>query len=416
MNIFAVVQSNSKRVHVDECMDKQSMSYSKGSFSCIDCANNVYPRRGEKRAWHFSHYSSKQNKLCPHKNGGETPEHYKSKHWIAKHIACIRFKTGSCPICFRSKHLARVSGSYVLSAEVEKKIPGTNRVADVLLVERSVATGFTNTVAAVEVFHTHEVDAEKLAECVGRGVRVLEVTTDSVMQAIGRHRDECATGSVTLSTRCPISEICNDCVMYSAFTCDLNGQLYHWASYDEEYRHFCNALWQRDKHDKRQRERLKAALMQEMREREKEAESERERVKAMLMQKRKEREKEMESEYKQEATAIAGYTDCYEQHWREYGAKKSIDLKEFNQRRRAACVMMQKKRKAAEDAARNADAKRLALRQVKSRALAFKELSQKRIAMLKDMQQKDASEGKGQWNNEEYWKNFHQVTKQVFGS
>ena len=78
--------------------------------------------------------------------------------------------------------------------------------------------------------------------------------------------------------------------------------------------------------------------------------------------------------------------------------------------------MMQKKRKAAEDAARNADAKRLALRQVKSRALAFKELSQKRIAMLKDMQQKDASEGKGRWNNEEYWKNFHQVTKQVFGS
>jgi hypothetical protein len=416
MNIFAVVHPSSKRVHVDECMDKQSMSYGKGSFSCIDCANAVYPRRGEKRAWHFSHYSSKQNKMCPHKNGGETLEHYKSKHWIAKHIACIRFKTGSCPNCFRSKYLERVSGSYVLSAEVEKRIPGTNKIADVLLVERSVATGFTNTVAAVEVFHTHEVDAEKMAECVGRGVHVLEVIADSVMQAIGRHGDECATGSVTLSTRYPTREICKDCVMSSAFTCDLNSQLYHWASYDEKYRHFCNALWWEHNYEKRQRERLKAALMQEKREREKEMESKRERLKATLIQERMEREKEMESAYKQETAAIARCTDCYEQHWREYAAKKSMDLKEFNQRRRAACLAMQKKRKAVEEAARNADAKRLALRQVKSKAFAFKELSQKRNAMLKEMQENDISEGKGKWNNELYWRNFHQVTKHVFGN
>ena len=416
MNVFAVAHSSNKIIHVDDCMDKQSMSYSKGSFSCIDCANAVYPRRGEKRAWHFSHYSSKQNKRCPHKNGGETLEHYKSKHWIAKHIACIQFRTGSCPSCFRSKHLARVSGSYVLSAEVEKRIPGTNRIADVLLVEKSVATGFTNTIAAVEVFHTHEVDAEKLTECIGRGVHVLEVTADSVMQAIGRHGDECATGSVTLSTRYPTRELCDDCVMKSAFMCDLNSQLYHWACYDEEYRHFCIALWCRNNHERRKREELKAALMQKRRALEKEMESEREHMKAVSMQKRRECEREMESEYKQETAAIAGYTDRYEQHWREYGTKKSIDLKIFNQHRREACMAMQKKRKAAEDAARSADAKRLALRQVKNRALAFKELSQKRNTLLREMQENDISEGKGLWNNEVYWKNFHQVTKHVFGN
>ena len=213
---FVTWNPSSKRVY----MHKQRVSYGN------DCANSVYRRRGEK-----------------HRNGGETLEHRKSKHWIAKHIACIRFKTGSCAKCFRSKYLDRSSGSYVLSAEVEKRIPGTNRIADVLLVERSVTTGFTNTFASVEVLHTHEVDADKLAECTERGVRILEVTTDSVTNAMRLHGDECATGAVTLGVRRPVVDICEECVMNSAFVCDLNNQLYHWATYDEVYRQFYRGYW-----------------------------------------------------------------------------------------------------------------------------------------------------------------------------
>ena len=228
MNIFAVVPSSGKRIHVDECMDKESKSYSKGSFSCIDCTHEVYPRRGNQRAWHFSHYSSKHNHACAHQNGGETLEHYQSKHWIAQHVACIQFRTGWCKGCSAPKHLARASGSYRLSAEVEKRISGTNRVADVLLTERSVTTGYTRIVAAVEVFHSHAVDEQKMAECAEIGVSIFEVTTDSVMQAMRLHGDGCATGVVTLTSRCPVKELCDKCSLSNTFTQDLNMQLHHW--------------------------------------------------------------------------------------------------------------------------------------------------------------------------------------------
>ncbi len=362
MNVFAVVCSSGKRIHVDECMERKDKSYTKGSFSCIDCSNPVYPRRGDKRAWHFSHYSSKQNQACPHRNGGETLEHYKSKHWIAKHIACIQFNMGWCTVCFRNRKLERPSGSYILSAEVEKRIPGTNRIADVLLVERSVTTGYTKTVAAVEVFHTHEVDEQKRADCMNRGIRILEVTTDSVLRAMELHCDKCETSVVKLSVRCPVKEACNQCVMQSAFIDDLNRQLYHWGSYNEKYRCFYNKTHWQPKHSTPQTKGAENRTLQ------------------------------TKGSDNNEATS------------------RTDDVK--------ICAPEQNKpfkRKACDNSATNADTKRLALEEARNRVLAFKELSLQRSVLLREMQARDISEGKGGWNNERYWKNFHQVTKLVFG-
>jgi hypothetical protein len=144
----------------------------------------------------------------------------------------------------KNQYLAKSGGSYVLSAEIEKRIPGTKRTADVLLVERSVATGYTKGLVAVEVFHTHEVDQGKLSDCIKAGVKVVEVTADCVMQAMTRHGDysSCSANVVTLSSRCLKHGVCDECVLLAAFSDDLNGQLYHWTCYDEECRCFYNML------------------------------------------------------------------------------------------------------------------------------------------------------------------------------
>jgi len=58
---------------------------------------------------------------------------------------------------------------------VEKKIPGTSRIADVLLENM-----FTEEVVAIEVFNTHKVDFLKAQDCKAANVPIIEVRADSV--------------------------------------------------------------------------------------------------------------------------------------------------------------------------------------------------------------------------------------------
>ena len=312
---------------MEECMDKKCKSYSKGTFSCIDSVHAVYPQRGDKRVWHFSHYSSKQNQACPHSNGGETMEHYNSKHWIAKNIAQIRFRVASCPKCCKSRHLERWDGSYCVCAEVERRIPGTSRVADVLLVEKSVATGYTKVFSAVEVFHTHEVDEEKMAECKRVGVRVFEVASEHVMQDMQRHGEILSDTSVTLSARRVVSELCNSCVMHGSFSDDLDNQVYHWMCYDAEWERFCNAICQ-----------ARAAA-----------------------------QRAMGRAYIQEIPRMLAYDEWYESSWEQHWLHKSRDLHQETQLKCNMQAAITQKRRAAEEMLQHAFTKRAALEEVRSR-------------------------------------------------
>ena len=60
-------------------------------------------------------------------------------------------------------------------ATVEKKIPGTKRIADVLL-----TNCVTNEVVALEVFNSHAVGDDKKEECDLAGVSLIEVDADDV--------------------------------------------------------------------------------------------------------------------------------------------------------------------------------------------------------------------------------------------
>ena len=186
MNTFAVVSKTKKRIHADECGGKREAKFAKGHFVCVDCGNDVFVRRGQKRVWHFAHFREDDARECPHANGGETLEHYEAKHFIARNIDKCAFATERCNVCRRFKFFVSKCEGHALftqqcAVEVEKVIPGTKRVADVAVMHPK--TG--RVVAAIEVLHTHEVDANKWKECVSVSVPILEVSTGEVQRVQG---------------------------------------------------------------------------------------------------------------------------------------------------------------------------------------------------------------------------------------
>ena len=96
MNVFAIISRTQKRVHANECDNKNELAYPRGHFACIDCGSDVFVRRGKLRVWHFAHYSALDDKKCPHKNGGETLDHYNAKHFIAQNIGRCAFVLQKC--------------------------------------------------------------------------------------------------------------------------------------------------------------------------------------------------------------------------------------------------------------------------------------------------------------------------------
>jgi hypothetical protein len=215
MNTFAVVKSTGKRKHADECEDRTHKKYSKGHFFCIDCGNDVFVRRGQKKVWHFAHYCEEAAKKCPHANGGETKEHYDAKHFIASNIHRCVFAVEKCTACMKRRFFVgrrcdegNHQHIHECIAEVEKRIPGTKRVADVAAMNSKSG----NVVAAIEVFHTHETDSDKRKECAALGIPVLEVTTMEVQRAQAYDASR-KPRLVQMATTNMLNKRCAECAM-----------------------------------------------------------------------------------------------------------------------------------------------------------------------------------------------------------
>lgn len=238
MNTFAVAKHTGKRVFAEDFEDR-STKYSKGYFVCIDCGKEVHLRRGDQRAWHFCHYHEGDRKKCSHANGGETKEHFEAKHFVAKNIRRCAFAIEKCPMCKRRRFFVKKDegGKLVMihecKAEVEKKIAGTCRVADVVAID--AATG--SIVAAIEILHTHAVDEAKKADCAMQGVVVLEVTTKEVQRCMSILAGN--SDLLQLETTCMKRKCCIECKMYEAYARDMESVLSYEAWYTNAWEVQC---------------------------------------------------------------------------------------------------------------------------------------------------------------------------------
>ena len=259
LNVFAVLSRSGKRMHADEC--KKNQEYPRGHFSCIDCSNDVFVRRGNLRAWHFAHYNASDDQKCPHQNGGETLEHYKAKHFIAKNIRRCMFVVRKCYGCGRkTEFVGHVSDSRVLSAsqcmaEVEGKIRNTSRVADVALADP--VTG--RQLAAVEVFHTHKVDQEKWDECQLQGIAVLEVTTGEVEKIRVQYRGS-EEHLLPFQLTNMVYKLCPMCAWQTEVVQAMRKERAVWAEYDLAWMHYGERLFDRMMEKKREDEKAELRI------------------------------------------------------------------------------------------------------------------------------------------------------------
>lgn len=137
---------------------------------CPCCGDAVVWKAGDVKTPHVAHASGA---TCP-ANNPETAEHLNAKGILARRLSegvrlWIRVR---CAVC-RSGVRALWSVPAWHRVEVEYRV-GTRRPDVVLLAEDG------SIVAAVEVFHTHAVDAEKAAAFAWRGVRWIETRAEEV--------------------------------------------------------------------------------------------------------------------------------------------------------------------------------------------------------------------------------------------
>jgi hypothetical protein len=235
LNVFAVVSSSGKRVHAGECSKKADHVYERGHFSCIDCSKDVLIRRGTLRAWHFAHYCAQDDRRCSHRNGGETLEHYNAKHFIAANIRSCAFVTCMCYGCgmqtLFKKRSIRIQGC---NSEVEARIVNTSKIADV-----AITHPFTGRqIAAVEIFHTHAVDADKLQKCLEQGIDILEVTT----REVERVQQKKTTGNdavMTFRTTGMQYKLCLQCHLEQHAASSLLDQIRVWDWYEAMWEENC---------------------------------------------------------------------------------------------------------------------------------------------------------------------------------
>ena len=141
-------------------------------FCHCHCKQSVTLKRGEKKCPHFA-YTSKRKNGCTGAAGClESKLHYTAKWLIHDNFSKINFWR----VCYLGHRITKKQYTGPeWKATVEKKIPGTKRIADVLL-----TNCVTNEVVALEVFNSHAVGDDKKEECDLAGVSLIEVDAQDV--------------------------------------------------------------------------------------------------------------------------------------------------------------------------------------------------------------------------------------------
>jgi hypothetical protein len=119
---------------------------------------------------------------------------------------------------------------------VEVRISNTSKIADV-----AITHPFNGRqIAAVEIFHTHAVDADKLQKCSEQGIAVLEVTTREV-ERVQRNKTACDDALMAFRTTSMLYKLCLLCNLQQLAASSLLNQLRVWEWYEAMWEEHCTS-------------------------------------------------------------------------------------------------------------------------------------------------------------------------------
>jgi hypothetical protein len=159
--------------HVHVTTDKQYRCTCTANCGCV-----LVLKRGPIKNAHFAYPSTWKITGCTGKiPTPEAVEHIKAKWLIHDNISEFTLYD----VCGKEHRVekGRQFDALEWNCTVEKKIPGTARIADVLLQNM-----FTEDVVAIEVYNTHKVGFLKAQECKAVNVHIVEVLASTVNSGI----------------------------------------------------------------------------------------------------------------------------------------------------------------------------------------------------------------------------------------
>lgn len=145
-----------------------SNSISKTKYRCIDCKEELIPKKGNIKAHHFAHL----NKFdC----NGESWQHIYCKRKIAELYDRFQYNF-NCECCDKSH-------SYIFQKEFEPKIEcnitGSNYIADIGLIKSN-----TNIEYCFEIFHTHKTSLSKQEFYAINNIKCIEISTQEIFSKV----------------------------------------------------------------------------------------------------------------------------------------------------------------------------------------------------------------------------------------
>jgi hypothetical protein len=159
--------------HVNVTRDKQYRCMCTANCGCV-----LVLKRGPIKNAHFAYPVSGKIPGCTGKiPTPEAVEHNEAKWLIHNKLSEFLFYD----VCGKEHRVGkgRKFDALEWNCTVEKKIPGTARIADVLLQNM-----FTEEVIAIEVYNTHKVGFLKAQECKAVNVHIIEVLASTVNSGI----------------------------------------------------------------------------------------------------------------------------------------------------------------------------------------------------------------------------------------
>lgn len=156
---------------------------SQAPFYCIECKEEVILRKGKVRMPHYAHKPDRETECAGGNEGSaETWQHALAKQLVVKCIDKWRFYA-RCRTCKTvSGHIVHhFPASEGFFAAEEKPVPPYR--IDVLVTRNGEAH------AAIEVHQTHAVDDKKRKDLEARGILVIEVEAESVIEQAADHEE-----------------------------------------------------------------------------------------------------------------------------------------------------------------------------------------------------------------------------------
>lgn len=176
-------------------------------YTCGECKEELALRRTKHCRYHVKAFFAHKVKTSTCSGGSkESVNHLKAKYYLKQYVGCYEFCLETCAACGSLGFLSRITDQ--VDVEVSKSIDGRRFVYDTVISRRGKER------VAVEVFHSHATDKEKIDITRKAGIEVVEVEAQTVINMLPelKHARQSGTRVEVPNGLNAYTDMCSGCI------------------------------------------------------------------------------------------------------------------------------------------------------------------------------------------------------------